>query len=256
MRTVTTLLISLLFAAELAAYPQGRDSDATGQNTGPLRVAVATNFTSTLHALADLYASASGVRLRISSASTGVHYTQIRQGAPFDVLLAADSERPARLVADGLALTDSRMVYAIGRLVLLYPGKLSGESLAALLDRPDMSLAIANPELAPYGRAARDLLARFPAANPRVLTGQNVGQASQMWVAGGADLALVSASFALEPSLAVPADWHSPIEQEAVVLAASSQKPRAQQFLDWLAGPVAREIIQQHHYDLPEVSRD
>lgn len=250
MRTVTALLFCLLFTTGVAAQPQASSKAPTG---GVLRVAVATNFTTTLRALAEQYRSATGEQLRISSASTGVHYAQIRQGAPFDVLLAADAARPSRLVADGAALADSQVTYALGRLVLTFPERWRSESLESLLQRSDVTLAIANPELAPYGRAAKAVLERFPSAEPRLLTGQNVGQAAQMWASGGADLALVSASFSLTPSLPVPSEWHPPIEQQAVVLTASRRQQQAQDFLDWLTGPLAREIISCHHYDVPAV---
>ena len=235
------VLLLLLFA--LPAF-EARAEEA-------LRVAVAANFAQTLEALSRAYAATSGEALSISSASTGILYTQALHGAPYDLLLAADSERPARLVEKGFA--DSCTTYAIGRLVLAYrtdvaPG---GTDISELLERPGLTLAIANPELAPYGRAARAVLARFPEAAPRILTGANVGQAMQMWVTGGADAAFVAASFSPEPALPVPPTWHPLIEQQAVVLNRSPRRERAGRFMAWLTGDAAVDIIRRHGYLTP-----
>lgn len=241
MRAIAALLLGLVATATFA------------QDQAVLRVAVATNFSVPLKALARAYTGETGVRISASSASTGVLYTQVIHGAPFDLVLAADSERPARLVAEGAA--DNRVTYAVGKLVLAYHESLGAQAQAGIetvIARPGISLAIANPELAPYGRAAQAVLGRFPTARPRILTGANVGQAMQMWVSGGADAAFVAASFAPDRFLPVPAQWHPPIEQQAVILAGSNQPAAARQFLDWLTGPTARDIILQHGYSVPE----
>ncbi len=220
------------------ASPAKADDDS-------LRIAVAANFSGPLLQLLLAYANETGEFAVASSASTGVLYTQIRHGAPFDVFLSADAERPALLVESGDALPDSRKTYALGKLVLAYREGLAPEApggIGTVLGTPGLTLAMANPELAPYGRAAREVLDRFD-ATPRILTGANVSQALQMWASGGADAAFVAASFRPDRYLEVPADWYAPIEQQAVILSASQKQERARHFLDWLTGPTARPLI-------------
>ena len=221
----------------------------------PLRVAVAANFRTTLESIGEAFTAATGTPLKISSAATGVLYNQALFGAPFDLLLAADSLRPQRLVESGHALADSRMTYAYGRLVLAYAPRLTSlakPELTALLGTPGITLAIANPELAPYGRAARAILARAPlAADSRLLTASNIGQAFQMWHSGGADLALVSASYRPTPHLAVPTDWYPPIAQQAVILSAAGDPGGAREFLAFLGNDTSRSIIAAEGYTIP-----
>ncbi len=248
--------IALLLCGLLAAPVPGWSAQSVQDE--PLRVAVAANFAATLTGLVNSYTRETGETITTSSASTGALYTQVIHGAPFDLLLAADSARPARLVNEGQALGPAR-TYALGTLVLAYQRELeplAQQGIAALLSKPGLNLAIANPELAPYGLAAQALLDRFPAANPRRLTGANVGQAMQMWVAGGADAALVAASFEPAQYLPIPAEWYPPIEQQAVVLASATHPVRAAAFLDWLTGPTARAFIGDSGYTLPEARDD
>ncbi len=245
-------LIQLIICAFLSASLQA--NAAPGADVEPLRIAVASNFAMPLQRLVDTYTAVTGEKISISSASTGALYNQIIHGAPFDLLLAADSERPARLEAEGLTF-GKRDTYALGQLVLAYQPALedlAASGIEALLASPGLNLAMANPELAPYGQAAQAVLQRFPDAEPRVLTGANVSQAMQMWITGGADAAFVSASFQPAQSLAVPADWHPPIAQQAVVLANSNNIDRAQAFMFWLHSLEARHIIQAQGYKLPE----
>ena len=222
----------------------------------PLRVAVAANFRTTLESIADAYREETGVELKLSSASTGVLYSQALFGAPFDLLLAADSQRPALLVESGHALDDSLTTYALGKLVLAYSAGLADKEenadIPVLLASQGLTLAMANPELAPYGRAAMEVLARAPLeASSRTLTAPNVGQAFQMWFSGGADLALVAASYRPQPGLEIPANWYRPIAQQAVILAGSNREQGARDFLDFLSGPTSQAIILAAGYDVP-----
>lgn len=234
-------------AGQESAAPEGAARDS-----GDLRIAVASNFSRPLLQLLLVYAAETGENAVASSASTGVLFTQIRHGAPFDLFLAADSERPALLEQSGDAVAGSRVTYAHGLLVLAYREGIAPESptgIGTLLARPGLTLAMANPDLAPYGRAAREVLGRFP-ASPRILTGANANQALQMWASGGADAALVPASFQPSHFLAVPEDWYTPIEQQAVILSASDKQERARAFLDWLTGPVGRQRVASFGYGL------
>jgi molybdate transport system substrate-binding protein len=241
----------LLLVCMLAVAAQARPADPETEN---LRIAVAANFSQPLLQLILAYASETGETAVASSASTGVLYTQIRHGAPFDLFLAADSEHPTLLVESGHALAGSQKTYALGKLVLAYRESLAPQSpggVGAVLTQPGLTLAIANPELAPYGRAAREVLARFP-VTPQLLTGTNVSQALQMWASGGADAALVAASYRPGHYLVIPEDWYTPIEQQAVILSTSARQQRARAFLDWLTGPTGRRLVTGLGYGVPD----
>lgn len=229
----------LLIALLIAALPQARGET--------LRVAVAANFRATAELLGERYRQATGTTLRLSSAATGVLYTQIRHGAPFDLFLAADAARPRRLAETGHGLAASRRCYARGRLALLgEPPRL------ARLAEADRRVAIANPQTAPYGAAAAEVLARpaYAGLARQLVRGANVLQAYQFYASGAVDLALVARSLvpAGEPFTPVPADWHAPIEQHAIVVAASPRPGRAAAFLGFIAGDEARALLRDAGY--------
>lgn len=227
---------------------------------GEVRVAVATNFAPTLQQLADDFAAHSGHRLLISSASTGKHYAQIRNGAVFDVFLAADVARPQRLEQDGLAVAGSRFDYAHGRLIAWLPGLDAVDDVRAALSDPHVQrLAIANPRLAPYGLAARQVLegwGLWPALRARLVRGENVGQAFQFVATGNAQAGLVALSqlLDLDPSKRgawreIDAGQYAPIRQQALLLRGDAA---AESFLSYLRSPRARAIIGAAGYTLPE----
>jgi len=223
---------------------------------GEVRVAVAANFSTTLQRLAEGFAAQTGHRVIASSASTGKHYAQISNGAAFDIFLAADAERPALLEQRGLGVSGSRFSYAQGRLVLWVPddGGLADprDYLAAAAFR---RLAIANPRLAPYGRAARQVLEGWQLwdrLQDRLVSGENIAQALQFVATGNAQAGLV----ALAQVLALPADQrgsyrpipsglHAPIDQQALLLRAS---PPAEAFLAYLKGAQAAAQMREAGY--------
>ena len=230
-----------------------------------LSVAVASNFGETLRRLEPHFAAATGHELRISTASSGKLYAQIVHGAPYDLFLSADSDTPARLVDDGLAVEGSRMTYALGRLLLWMPGGKPGEDpLQRLLSGSFERLAIANPKTAPYGRAAREALESLRLWNKlqgQLVRGENVGQALQFAASGGADLALV-AQAQVEQSRQqgsrweVPQGYYRPIQQQLVRLERSRGKPAALAFEKFIQGETARRIIRQSGYQVTGVSHD
>ncbi len=225
------------------------------KNVAILRIGVASNFNPTLKALVHIYTKENGIPIAISSASSGTLYNHARYGAPYDLLLSADRDRPERLVKEGLALPESQMVYAIGRLVLAYQPAMQSvadKGLEALLSTPGLTLAIAHPRVAPYGIAAEAVLSRYPAIERRQLSAINVGQAMHMYVSGGADLALVAKAQQPARALDVPQEWYPPIEQHAVQLRGSEQPELAAAFLQWLGGEKARSIIADQGYRLPD----
>ncbi|MEM9058231.1 MAG: molybdate ABC transporter substrate-binding protein [Pseudomonadota bacterium] len=228
-----------------------------------LHVAVASNFLSTARELVPRFEAASGHRVRLSSGSTGLLYAQLTAGAPFDVFLAADVERPARLERDGVALEGSRVTYALGQLVLwsTRPRYRGQDCLDALERQAYTHVAIANPEVAPYGAAARDVLERL-GVRERVVLGANVAQALQFVASGNADLGLVARSglraAPLPPATCewrVPAEWHRPIEQQAVTLKRAVDHPARRAFEAFLTGTEARRAIRAAGYALPPVER-
>ena len=224
------------------------------------RAAVAANFLQTAESLAQDFQARTGHTVRVSSASTGKLYAQIRAGAPFDLLLSADVATPDRLVEEGLAEADSRYDDAVGRLVLWSRDPDAVGDGEALLRSGNISrLAIANPELAPYGAAAREVLqklGRWEALQPVLVRGENVGQAVQFVVSGAAPLGLLPRSQVLEAERQgpgsgweVPVLWHHPIVQRVVLLVRGRENPAARGFAEYLRSPEAGEIIVRYGYD-------
>ena len=224
------------------------------------RIAVAANFAEAARQLADDYGRKSGHRIEISSASTGKLYAQIVNGAPFDVLLSADDTTPRKLADEGLADATTLHDYAIGRLVLWSRDPQRVKDGEALLRKGAIErLAIANPELAPYGAAARDALhyvRRWEELKPKLVMGENVGQAAQFVVSGAAPLGLLPRSLVLEARKTtpgsgweVPASWHAPIVQSAVLLTRGERNPAARGFLKYLQSPAAKKKIHGFGYD-------
>jgi molybdate transport system substrate-binding protein len=213
-------------------------------------VAVASNFSRTAAELAERFERDTGVAVRISTGSTGKLYAQVLNGAPYDVLLAADAERPARLVAAGRA--DARFTYAVGDLVVWSAS--SSDCLGSL--REARRVALANPDTAPYGRAAREYLQErglWESVSKRAVFGENIVQALQFVATGNAEVGIVARAQLSAPNLPpatctwhVPADTHAPIEQQAVLLSDGSASAR--EFVSFLSSGAAREIIRSHGY--------
>jgi len=224
-------------------------------------VAVATNFAPLARELAIGFEETTDHELRLASGSTGKLYAQIVSGAPFDVFLAADSARPARLVEEGRARADSRRTYAKGRLVLWSadPGWADTDGAASLRAGDFRKLAMANPELAPYGSAAREALVSlgvFEGLRGRLVFGENVGQAFALVATGNAELGLVAASqVAVEEGPAgrgwvVPSSLHAPIRQDGVLLRRAEDNAAALSFLDYLASDAVRRRIRAAGYEV------
>ncbi|TQE99828.1 MAG: molybdate ABC transporter substrate-binding protein [Spiribacter salinus] len=227
-----------------------------------VRIAVASNFLAPLEVLAARFEAAEQIETRISAGATGHHYAQIANGAPFDVFLAADQARPARLIDEGLAVAASRFTYASGGLVLWAgPDEAMPESGLSGLTAPDVHrLAIANPRLAPYGLAARQALeatGQWSALRPQIIEGANVGQALQYLATGNASHALVAASYAHmsgQPEgewQRVPARLHDPIDQDAVLLEQARHPQAGQAFLAFLRSSDAADVLKRFGYKSP-----
>ena len=206
------------------------------------------------------FARDTGHRAVISSGSSGKFYAQIKNGAPFEVFLSADESTPAKLEQEGSGIAGSRFTYAIGRLVLWSPKPGYVDSLGEVLKKGDFRhLAIANPKLAPYGRAAQEVLdkkALWQPLQPRLVVGENIAQAWQFVTSGNAELGFVALSQIKteggEPHGSfwnVPPTLHAPIRQDAVLLVKG--KPAAEQLMKYLKSDKAAAIILRYGYELP-----
>jgi molybdate transport system substrate-binding protein len=230
-----------------------------------LNVAVAANFFGTLQKLAPKFEQASGNKLLLSSGSSGQFYAQIREGAPFDVLLSADADRPKQLESEGLGLAGSRFTYAIGTLVLWSPK-------AGVVDRDGKVLrggayrmiGIADPHNAPYGAAAQQVLSGLGLweqlnQDKKLAVGENINQAWQFAATGNVDMAFVALSQVSDGSAISGSYWlppqglYAPLQQDAVILTRTSKRALAETFLKWLRqDPQAIATIKAAGYRVAE----
>ncbi len=221
-----------------------------------VRVAVASNFAAPMKALATRFQEESGHRLALSFGASGQLFAQILHGAPFQVFLSADEDKPRRLETRGLTVPGSRFTYAVGRLVLWSP-RVGDDPRARLAAGTFRRLALANPKLAPYGAAARDWLqdsGLWARLQGRLAVGKSVMQAFQYVRAGQADLALVAVSLVRDAGGAawpIPADRHRPLRQDAVLLARGADDTAARALLRYLRSPAARSLIAEFGYAPP-----
>jgi len=220
-----------------------------------LRVAVASNFFNTMQALAAGFEKTSGHRLILSSGSTGKHYAQIKNGAPFDVLFSADVSRPKLLEEQLIAKKGSRFTYAVGRLALVGFGEGTVNGQSSLIDTKVKRVAIANPRLAPYGVAAQQVLVNLgyeSQVNEKLVQGENISQAYQFVVSGNAQLGLVSYAQVIQAGhqsfWLVSNHLHQPIKQQAVII---NDSVAAQALLSYIRSDAALEIIKARGYEAP-----
>ncbi|MBT3365764.1 MAG: molybdate ABC transporter substrate-binding protein [Nitrospina sp.] len=222
-----------------------------------VHVAVASNFLNPLKEIAASYKQDTGNTLVLISGSTGKLYAQARNGAPFDVLLAADARRPTLLEQGGVGVAGTRFTYAEGSLVLwsLDPKKIIGvESLSATMRK----LAIANPKTAPYGRAAHETLQQldlWEKLEPQLVRGESIAQTLQFVATGNAEMGFIAKSQMQDPRFSlkgsqweVPSSLHKPISQQAILLKTGLNNIAANQFLKYLKGPASIKIIKSYGY--------
>ena len=234
-------------------------AQAAGADT--LTVAVASNFRIAAQALAAEFTRATGHEVRMSYASTGKLHAQLMYGAPFDVFLAADAQSPTVIEASEFGVSGSRFTYALGYLVLWSAMDKRAQCGAALDGLNDAHLAIANPETAPYGRAAKEFLVNtgyWEQLGAQLVYGENVAQALHFAVTKNARYALIAKAQAIDPKLpttgcawTIPSDSYSPIEQQAVLLQRARHNPVAIAFLQFLQSPDSRDTIRRLGYGVP-----
>ena len=225
-----------------------------------LRIAVASNFLLPLKALSKNFKESTGHKVVVISGSTGKLYAQIKQGAPFDILLAADSIRPELLEKEGIGVPGSRFTYAVGRLALwsadsTLPLK---NDLQVLNHKNFRYLAIANPKTAPYGKAAEQVLRKkgfWEQIQNRLVRGENISQTFQFVMTGNADIGFIALSQlrknqGLGFSWIVPQEWHDPIQQQGILLKRAKTNKAARQFLNFIKSNRIQKQIESYGYSL------
>ncbi len=225
-----------------------------------VQVAVAANFAQPMQKIAETFEADTGHKAVLSIGSTGRFYAQIRNGAPFELLLAADDETPLKLEAQGLGVKGSSFIYATGRLVLWSARPNFVDDKGAILARGGYNkLAIADPRLAPYGSAAVEVLQKMNLSRLQAtaVQAENIGQAFQFVQSGNADIGFIALSQVMQDgkigqgsAWLVPVGMHSPIRQAAVLLVKGKDNPAAAALAAYLRGDKARTIIRRHGYEL------
>lgn len=257
---------TLLFGVSALAHP---DAPIVDDRQQPVRVAAASDLRFALDDIAADFARESGYTLRISYGSTGNFAHQIRSGAPFHLFLAADERYIDTLVRDGLT-RDAGTRYAIGRLALVIPRRVTHENMAAvtpslsdlhaqLTANPRLRFAIANPAHAPYGERAQDVLKHqglWDELQPQLVLGENVSQAAQFALSGNTLGGIVAWSLALAPPIAarahsmlIPDSWHSPLYQRMVLLRGATSGASA--LYNYLQATPAKAILLRYGFSLP-----
>jgi len=251
MKRPVSLLI--LFLAFSLAHPA---------RAGEVIVAVAANFIAPMQAIAAGFQQETRHKAVLSSGPTGSFYAQIKNGAPFDVFLSADSATPARLEAEGGVVPGSRFTYAIGTLVLWSAKEGFVDDRGEILQKDAFShLSVADFQKSPYGVAAMETLrklGRYDALRPKLVTGNSIAQAHQFVITGNAELGFVSLSQTFRDGRLtsgsiwiVPENLHEPILQDAALLTKGRNNPAAAALLQYLKGPRAAAIIESYGYRLP-----
>ncbi len=229
---------------------------------GEVNAAVAANFTEPMQRIVAEFQKDTGHTVKLSFGSSGKFYSQIKEGAPFDVFLAADVKNPKLLEDEGLAAGGTRFVYALGKLALwsAQPGYVDGKG-AVLRKGGYNKLAYADPKLAPYGLAAKETLEElglWNAVQGKLVTGESITQTYQFAATGNAELAFIALSQITKDGKVsegsywlVPSYLYNPIRQGAVLLTAARDKAAAQSLLDYLKGDKAKAVIRSYGYELP-----
>ena len=226
-----------------------------------VQVAVAANFAAPMQKIADAFAQDTSHKALLSFGSTGKFYAQISNGAPFELLLAADHETPARLEKESLTVTGSRFTYAFGKLVLWSKKAGFVDHQGEVLRTGKFArIALADPKLAPYGFAAIETLTKLgllQGLRAKLVQGENIAQAYQFVATENAQLGFVALSqvfadgrISTGSAWIVPADLYSPIQQDAVVLATAKNNSAASNLAKYLRGERARDIIRSYGYDV------
>ena len=224
-----------------------------------IKIAVASNFKDAIISLAKRFQMSTDHKVTLIFGSTGKHYAQIKHGAPFDVFFAADVRRPQLLEEEGIAVPDSRFTYAIGKIVLWSPKDGYIDLETSILQKANFRhLAIANPKLAPYGKAAKEILLRlnlWERLSNKIVRGENIAQAYQFIKTNNAQIGFVAYSQIKRPNQEftgslweVPQSLYTPIEQQAVLL---NSNKATRDFIAFVQSKEALKLIRDYGYDTP-----
>ncbi len=227
-------------------------------------VAAASDLTYAMNEIAADFEKASGCAVRVSTGSSGNFLSQIENGAPFDLFFSADIQYPKKLEVEGLAAPGSTYLYAVGKIVLWVrnDSRLDiRKGFAVLRDPSVRKVAIANPQHAPYGRAAEEALHNagvYAAVKDRLVLGENISQAAQFVESGNADAGILALSLVVSPVLrekghywSVPDNLYAPIQQGAVVIRGSHNLPGAEAFLAYIKTPATAALLGRYGFTLP-----
>lgn len=251
-----------MFARSLLRWPLLALAAVAGTlHAAEAQIAVAANFAEPIKAIAAVLQKTTGHTLKISVGATGGLYAQIKNGAPFDVMLAADTKTPAQLEADGLAQPGSRFTYATGKLVLWSADAAKVDAQGAVLKGEGFrKLAMANPKTAPYGAAAVQTMEKLgltAALTPKLVQGESIGQTYNFAFTGNAEIAFVAMSQVLEGGRlnggsmwVVPQNLYAPIEQGAVLLKRGANNEAAVALMKLLQSQNIKTLIRSYGYDI------
>jgi molybdate transport system substrate-binding protein len=231
-----------------------------------ITVAAAADLQFAFQDVAARFQKDTGKSVKLIFGSSGNFFTQIQNGAPFDIFFSADIDYPRKLEAAGLAEPGTLYPYATGKIVLWVPNESKldlGQGLRVLLDPGIKKIALANPEHAPYGRAAVAAIKHeniYDQVSAKFVLGENISQAASFVVSGNADIGIVALSLALAPAMKqkgryveISADAYPPLEQAAVILKSSQKKDMARRFIDFLKTPPILELLRGYGFSVPSV---
>ncbi|MEW5838542.1 MAG: molybdate ABC transporter substrate-binding protein [Pseudomonadota bacterium] len=251
------IIAPLLAAGLLLSAPLSAFADT-------LNAAVAANFTKTIEEIGAGFKAKTGHEVKFSFGPTGKLYAQIKNGAPFDLFFAADTEKPEALVKEGLAKKDSYFIYARGVLALYSPSLPVKADYKAVLDKAEFNhLSIANPKTAPYGVAAEEVMSKLgvlDALRPKIVNGESIAHAFQYVHTGNAELGFVAYSQLVDAKSPAygkgeywlpPQDMYTPIDQAAVITKRAENNAVAQEFIDYLRSDEGRKVIERYGYSIP-----
>jgi molybdate transport system substrate-binding protein len=229
-----------------------------------LTIAAASDLNFAFKELVAEFEKKSGTHVKLSLGSSGNFFSQIENGAPFDLYFSADIRYPQKLIEGGHAVPDSLYRYAVGRIVLWAPKQsnvLVERGLEVLASPEIHKIAIANPKHAPYGRAAVSALEHhklYDRVKDRLVLGENISQAAQFVESGACEVGVIALSLALAPTMKasgryweIPADAHPPIEQGAVILKKAKNQAKAREFIEFLKGAQGQSLMRQYGFTLP-----
>ena len=228
-------------------------------HAGEVQVAVAANFTAPMQEIAAQFEKATGHKAVLSFGATGKFYAQINNGAPFEILLSADNETPAKLERAGTGIAGTRFTYATGKLVLWSAKSDYVDGKGNVLKKGNFNhLSIANPKTAPYGAAAIETMTKLgvlSAVQPKFVQGENITQAYQFIATGNAELGFVALSQVYKngkltsgSAWMVPAKLHNPIKQDAIILMKGRDNPAAAALMQYLKSDKAKSVIKTYGY--------